>query len=181
MHSQFHQTLHAAQRGCARQVPGAKEAHVHAAFGKLNGGPGVVWEWLSVTHGDALGKIAAGPIRESKTFPWLGGAGPVGRVRPCDWLRLHLLQALLELRQITPCGERFPSVVNHVNPRAQVCRQSVGLPVRGFYRHAVAAVKKSSEVLQKRGSRGLKLANDLGHFGRKRHQLAADGFWQRPE
>ena len=58
-------------------------------------------------------------------------------------------------------------------------RQSIGRPIRGLHREAVAAAKEGGEVLQKRRSLWLKLADDLGHFGRKRHQLAADGFGQR--
>jgi hypothetical protein len=75
---------------------------------------------LPSRHGDALGQIAAGPIREAKAFPALSGTGPVGGVGFGDGLGLCLLQALLELREVAPGAERFP-LSSTISMRGRKC------------------------------------------------------------
>ena len=64
------------------------------------------------------------------------------------------------------------------NARAKVLRQGLDRPGGRRNFHSIALANKAGQFLSQRAARDAHLPGNFGHFGRERHQLAAQAFRQ---
>jgi len=173
---EFHEALHAGQRGRAPPGPGcgtdARSRHLRQTRLWATHIPAVPEPSLTVMRSGRSRRsnpsVQSVPIVQS-------GASPIGGVGFCGG-SIFVCFSVAGVARGRAQRRGFPFVVNNLNARAQMRGQSIWPANQPHSLHAVSAVKIGSEALQKRRSRRLKLTDDLGHFGRKWHQFAADDF-----